>query len=271
MKKVRVRFSKKGKIRFVSHRDIARIWERSLRKAQIQLAYSEGFSPRPKISFGLALPTGNESDAEYLDLELVNDIQGNSDDLVELKEQLNKALPKGIEVQNVAEKELGSDSLQQVVIQCTWQFDLSGYTIDQAGKWAEEILGSPEIIVERERKGKVVVEDLRKQVISIEVIGETDAGVRVQADLGTQPRTLRPSELLAASNPPIKARNVCRMNQWMLQGEERIEPLTITDTPAPSAHMAGVIRRELNHVRSNGQASESRLDQQRIIRSTTKT
>lgn len=140
-----------------------------------------------------------------------------------------------------------------------------------AKKWSEEIPGSPEIIVERERKGKVVVEDLRKQIISIEVIGETDAGVRVQADLGTQPRTLRPSELLAASNPPIKARNVCRMNQWMLQGEERIEPLTITDTPAPSAHMADVIRRELNHVRPNGQASESRLNQQRIIRSTTKT
>ena len=271
MKKVRVRFSKKGKIRFVSHRDIARIWERSLRKAQIQLAYSEGFSPRPKISFGLALPTGNESDAEYLDLELVNDIEDNSNDLAELKEQLNNALPKGIEVQNIAEKELGTDSLQQVVIQCTWQFDLSDYTIDQAEKWAEEILESPEIIVERERKGKVVVEDLRKQVISIEVIGETDAGVRVQADLGTQPRTLRPSELLAASNPPIKARNVCRMNQWMLQGKERIEPLTITDTPAPSAHMADVIRRELNHVRPNGQASESRLNQQRIIRSTTKT
>ena len=271
MKKVRVRFSKKGKIRFVSHRDIARIWERSLRKAQIQLAYSEGFSPRPKISFGLALPTGNESEAEYLDLELVNDIQGKSEDLVSLKEKLNKALPEGIQVQNVAEKELGADSLQQVVTQCTWQFDLSDYTIDQAEKWSEEILGCHEIIVERERKGKVVVEDLRKQIISIEVIGETDAGVRVQADLGTQPRTLRPSELLAASNPPIKARNVCRMNQWMLQGEERVEPLTITDNPAPSARMADVTRRELNHVRPNGQASESRLNQQRVIRSTTKT
>ena len=70
MKKIRIRFSKKGKIRFISHRDIARIWERALRKAQIKIAYSEGFSPRPKISFGLALPTGNESEAEYLDLEL---------------------------------------------------------------------------------------------------------------------------------------------------------------------------------------------------------
>ncbi len=160
-----------------------------------------------------ALPTGNESEAEYLDLELVNDIQGNSDDLINLQEKLNKALPFGIEVQNVAQKELGADSLQQIVIQCTWQFDLSDYTMDQAKKWSKEILESPEIIVERERKGKVVVEDLRKQVISIEVIGETDAGVRVQADLGTKPRTLRPSELLAVSNPPIKARNVCRMKK----------------------------------------------------------
>lgn len=271
MKKIRVRFSKKGKIRFVSHRDIARIWERSLRKAQIKIAYSEGFSPRPKISFGLALPTGNESEAEYLDLELVKDTQENLDDLKEIQERINSALPKGLEVQKITKKESGADSLQQVVVQCTWQFDLSGYTLEQAKKWSEEILESSEIIVKRERKGKVVVEDLRNQVISIEVIEETEAGVRVQADLGTQPRTLRPSELLAASNPPIKARNVCRMNQWMLQGDERIEPLSINDNPAPSAQMADVIRRELNHVRTNGQASESRLSQQRIIRSTTKT
>ncbi|HJP16974.1 MAG TPA: TIGR03936 family radical SAM-associated protein [Acidimicrobiales bacterium] len=271
MKKIRVRFSKKGKIRFVSHRDVARIWERSLRKAQIKIAYSEGFSPRPKISFGLALPTGNESEAEYLDLELAEDIQENFDDLKEIQERINLALPLGLEVQKIAGKELRADSLQQVVVQSTWQFDLSGYTLEQAKKWSEGVLESSEIVVKRERKGKVVVEDLRNQVISIEVIEETEAGVRVQADLGTQPRTLRPSELLAASNPPIKARNVCRMNQWMLQGDERIEPLSINDAPAPSAQIADVTRRELNHVRTNGQASESRLNRQRVIRSTTKT
>ena len=73
MKCLRVRYSKLGKIRFVGHRDVARIWERALRKAEIPVLYSQGFSPHPRLSFGLALPTGFESEAEYVDIYLDDD------------------------------------------------------------------------------------------------------------------------------------------------------------------------------------------------------
>ena len=68
--RIRFRFAKLGKIRFTSQRDVARMWERALRRAELPLAYTEGFSPRPQLSFGLALPTGCESLAEYLDVVL---------------------------------------------------------------------------------------------------------------------------------------------------------------------------------------------------------
>ena len=68
--RLRVRFSKFGKVRFTYHRDVARIWERSLRRGDVAVAYTEGFSPRPKLSFGLALSTGYESYGEYLDVVL---------------------------------------------------------------------------------------------------------------------------------------------------------------------------------------------------------
>lgn len=68
--KLRVRATKIGKVRFTSHRDAARMWERALRRAGLPVAFTEGFTPRPKISFGLALPTGAESIAEYVDIEL---------------------------------------------------------------------------------------------------------------------------------------------------------------------------------------------------------
>ena len=68
--KLRIRSTKLGKIRFVSHRDGARLWERALRKVGLPTAHSAGYTPRPKISFGLALPTGAESIAEYVDVEL---------------------------------------------------------------------------------------------------------------------------------------------------------------------------------------------------------
>ena len=70
--RVRIRFAKLGKIRWTSHRDVARMWERAFRRVELPLAYSAGFSPRPKVSFGLALPTGHESVAEYLDVELAD-------------------------------------------------------------------------------------------------------------------------------------------------------------------------------------------------------
>lgn len=69
--RLRVRFSKTGKIRFIGHRDVARVTERAVRKAGLPVAYSEGFSPRMKLSFGLALPTGYESDGEFVELPLV--------------------------------------------------------------------------------------------------------------------------------------------------------------------------------------------------------
>ena len=68
--RLRVRYSKTGKVRFTSHRDVVRMWERALRRSGLRVAWSEGYSPRPLLSFGYALPTGAESLAEYLDVTL---------------------------------------------------------------------------------------------------------------------------------------------------------------------------------------------------------
>ena len=85
---VRLRFTKNGKIRFIGHRDVARIFERALRTAGLAVAYSEGFSPRPKVAFGLALSVGYESDNEYLDVVLAQ-----PEDLEDVANRLTTALP----------------------------------------------------------------------------------------------------------------------------------------------------------------------------------
>src|SRR6201999_2720521 len=99
--RVRLRFSKMGKIRFTSHRDLARMWERALRRSRLPVALSQGFSPHPLLSFGLALPTGCESRGEYLDARLE---AAESDDLPydRLPELLTSLLPDGVDVQAVA-------------------------------------------------------------------------------------------------------------------------------------------------------------------------
>ena len=94
---VRIRFAKRGKVRFISHRDVARAFERAFRVEQLPLAFTEGFSPRPKVSFGLALSVGHESDAEYLDVELAEPV-----DVALLAGALSDALPEGMDVTGTA-------------------------------------------------------------------------------------------------------------------------------------------------------------------------
>ena len=88
---VRIRFSKRGKVRFISHRDVARAFERAFRIEQLPLAFTEGFSPRPKVSFGLALSVGHESEAEYLDVELTEPVDTDA-----LPARLTPVLPEGM-------------------------------------------------------------------------------------------------------------------------------------------------------------------------------
>jgi len=235
--RLRIRYSKKGKVRFISHRDVARIWERALRRVGVSVAYSQGFSPRPKLSFGLALSTGHESEAEFLDLELSDEdgdwtaVRGE-----DLAARLRAALPVGLDVVAIAPVEKG-DSLQQAVTSCTWAIEVEDVDRAYMDAWVAGVLSREEVVVERERKGKPVVEDLRPHVLALDVTGTTETGIRLSADLGTQPRALRPTELLAAMDPPLTARTVCRMNQWMSQGDGREEPLMVPTVPAPSARV----------------------------------
>tara|TARA_B100000686_G_scaffold328627_1_gene388798 strand:+ start:1055 stop:1768 length:714 start_codon:yes stop_codon:yes gene_type:complete len=230
MIRLRLHFSKIGKIRFISHRDMARIWERAFRRAEIGVAYSEGFSPRPKFSFGLALATGYESEAEYLDVDLNGHVDLNKEDCVDgLCKRLKAVLPEGIDLLAVGVVDRSLGSLQQVVDICTWHIEIDGITKNKLAKWVHEVLSSNELVVQRERKGKLVNDDIRPQIVSLENIEEVSNGVRLVADLATKPRALRPSELLTAVDPPLEAHKVRRISQWVLQGKERIEPLTFAN------------------------------------------
>src|SRR5580704_4465878 len=101
------------------------MWERAFRRVQLPLAYSAGFSPRPKVSFGLALPTGHESMAEYLDVELVTEPQSDGGlgiDVRGLPGLLSAALPLGVDATAAEVIAPGTPSLQEDVTSCTWRW-----------------------------------------------------------------------------------------------------------------------------------------------------
>ena len=227
--RVRIRFAKHGKVRFTSHRDVARIWERALRRASVPVAYSAGFTPRPRISFGLALSTGYSSDAEYLDVDLDLDQEAEVHD-EELVAALTEALPAGMAALAVARLAGGEPSLQHAVTSCTWRIDAAGADPAGVSHSVEQALACETLLIERERKGRMTTEDIRPAVLAVDVQENETDGMRLVAELGTQPLAVRPAELLASLDPQLRALRVCRLQQWIAtdDGEKR-EPLALAE------------------------------------------
>ena len=98
MREVRLRFSKTGQAKYISHLDVNRVFSRALSRARINLWYTEGFNPHPYMSFSLPLSLGVESLCENVDIRIVDDISDN-----EIKNRMNDALPQGIRVLDVYE------------------------------------------------------------------------------------------------------------------------------------------------------------------------
>jgi radical SAM-linked protein len=238
--RLRLRFSKLGKVRFTSHRDVARMWERALRRTGLRAAYTAGFSPRPKIAFGLALPTGAESLAEYLDLELAgSEGLDTPEDLGQLPARLSAELPLGVDVAAVAPLEPGSPSLQEAVESCSWKIEATGVDVPAATLLVARAMGADSLVLTRTRKGKEVTDDLRPALLHVSVSGPTAEGVELDAELGVHPRSLRPSELLLALSPDgaLQERRVLRTAQWIWHDGARREPLATSSPPREDLHV----------------------------------
>jgi radical SAM-linked protein len=230
--KLRIRYAKRGKVRFTSHRDTARIWERAMRRAQVPVATSAGFTPRARLSFGLALPTGAESVAEYLDAEVVDGAMTTSD-LATLPARLDPVLPVGFEVLVVAEQGPGAGSLQEAVTSVTWELQTPvGVAAEAVEAAVERALAAGELPLERERKGERRTDDVRPAIRALAV---TDDHTMV-AEVVTVGRGLRPAELAAVVFPGADgtALRALRTHQWIEHDGDRREVLALpVVAPAP--------------------------------------
>ncbi|HEY3941455.1 MAG TPA: TIGR03936 family radical SAM-associated protein [Acidimicrobiales bacterium] len=237
----RIRFTKLGRIRFTSQRDVARMWERALRRSALEVAWSAGFSPRPLLSFGLALPTGCESTAEYLDVRLDHAPRPGALDPA----ALGALLPDGLEVTRTAVLPDGGSSLQQEVSSCTWELEVHGVTHRELKGRIERALDAPSLPVRRERKGRLLEDDLRPLVLSLSATGPLAGPVEPRADeaggpaptlgigaeLATRPRGVRPMELLTVLGPEVTLVRARRTTQWIESDGGRSEPLPLEGEP----------------------------------------
>ena len=164
VQKLRLRYTKRGRLRFTSHRDIARAFERALRRAQVPMAYSAGFSPHPKISWVGAAPTGVASEAEYVEISLAARV-----DTEVLRLALDSSLPAGIDVLEVVEAPTGT-SLPDRVQASQWEVVLPQVAPEVAHVAVEAFLAAPSVLVERLVKDGVRQLDARAAVVSARVV-----------------------------------------------------------------------------------------------------
>ncbi len=161
VQKLRLRYTKRGRLRFTSHRDIARAFERALRRASVPMAYSAGFSPHPKISWVGAAPTGVASEAEYVEISLVERV-----DLGRLRAALDESLPAGIDVVDVVEAPPGT-SLPDRVVASQWRVRLPQVPLEELERAVEAFLATDSLVVERLMKDGKRSLDARAAVVSM--------------------------------------------------------------------------------------------------------
>jgi radical SAM-linked protein len=245
-RRIRFRFSKTGKIRFTSHRDVARMWERALRRSRLPVALSQGFSPHPLLSFGLALPTGCESQGEYLDARLD---EARADELPydALPELLNPLLPDGVVVQAAGAIGMAEGSLLQEVGSCDWELEVRGVGGQELRERVERLLDAPSLTIHRERKGRQTEDDIRPAILTLAVThqdgseqGDDPIG-RLRAELATHPRGVRPGDLISALGTDVVLARACRTHQWIERDGARFEPLSVSGlgTDPVVVHAAG--------------------------------
>lgn len=186
----RAQYSKRPQLRFISHLDLMRAWERTLRRAQIPIAYTEGFHPHQRLNLGAALPLGFSSTCELIDLWLLEEMQA-----AELQEKILHSLPGGIELHAVEKVDLGAPSLQKSICWAEYHVKLQTQSSAHDLKTAIEVLLSQDSI-RRERRGKVY--DLRPLIDNLHLSVENGTPTLSMRLSAVENRTGRPDEVVKA-------------------------------------------------------------------------
>ncbi|OEV12109.1 TIGR03936 family radical SAM-associated protein [Streptomyces nanshensis] len=237
VQRVRLRYTKRGRLRFTSHRDFQRAFERALRRAEVPMAYSAGFTPHPKVSYANAAPTGTGSEAEYLEIGLVE-----RRDVQELRSRLDESMPPGLDI--VEAVEASTPDFTDRLEASAWELRLDGVAEAEAERAVRAFLAAESVEVERRTKKGLRTFDARSAVASLtsadpaSATGGDGRGQEPCAILRLVVRHLtpavRPDDVLSGLRatadlaPPVPAA-VTRLAQGPLDEETG----TVTDPLAP--------------------------------------
>lgn len=219
VQKLRVRYAKRGRARFASHRDFARAFERALRRAEIPMALSSGFNKHPRISFANAVATGAATEADYLEIGLARVC-----DPEWVGREVSAALPDGMEIIRVVEAE--GPSLMQRMTASQWLIQFEAVDAAVVAEAVARFLASDSVEVVRSGKKGERAFDARASVKRLDVVD----GGSLRAVIAHATPQLRPDDVLVALSlvdgrfPPVVPL-VTREAQGTWDGEQVKDPL----------------------------------------------
>lgn len=228
--KIRFQYAKRGRLRFSSHRDFQRAFERALRRAGVPMAYSAGFRPHPKISYANAAPTGAASEAEYIEIGVMANL-----DPEELRVLLDNAMPPGLDI---VDSVIARDKDLVARLEASlWQIALPGLPLAQLDDAVAKFLAAKEVLVSRRTKSGMREFDSRAAVLALEtalgVPNCPDCAIMTVVVANGTP-SVRPDDVLEALKQvadlvPPEPPQVTRLAQGPLASDNR----TVGDPLAP--------------------------------------
>jgi radical SAM-linked protein len=193
----RIEFSKGAEVRFLSHLELMRAFERAIRRAELPIAFSEGFNPHPKMSFSSALAVGVTCDKEYLDLELQQELNAQ-----EVMERLNQSLPPGFKVRRCILLQKKERALMAMVAEASYKVKvslLSPVTKEVIDEAVDRLLAKESLIIEKKAKKGSKLKEIRPGIFALKCVEANNEWAEfiftVQA--GSE-GNIRPEEVLKA-------------------------------------------------------------------------
>ena len=253
VQRLRLRYAKRGRLRFSSHRDFQRAFERAIRRAGVPIAFSAGFNPHPKISYAGAAPTGTASEAEYLEIAVVERCDPQA-----VRLALDESLPPGLDVLEVVEA--SGASLPDRITGSIWRVELPTVRPADAQRAVDGFLALASVPVERVLKDGRRQLDARAPVVSL-TVSASDPTDPPMATAGSgdvpyaillmvvrhETPSVRPDDVLTGLRqvadlvPPASEVRVTRLAQGLLDDDGLVaDPLAPDGDPvaAPAAASA---------------------------------
>jgi len=192
VQKLRVRYAKRGRLRFTSHRDFGRALERAVRRAGLPIGYSSGFTPHPKISYAGAAPTGAASEAEFCELGMTAAL-----DPAVVRERLDESLPEGLDVLEVVVA--GPRPLADRLQASHWRVRLPEHSPEEVARVVDAFRSTDELVVERMTKKGLKTLDVRAGVVRLSTEPDPENAACAILDLVVRHGTtsVRPDDVLA--------------------------------------------------------------------------